>query len=419
MSSASRRSRTRDKSGILYAYEDGIRRISQRSSTDTIHRVDPDDARRLGVDVDTQFIRGLPELPVPASGQEKEDCGDPWPARFCERCGSPAWIGKLCERSICPRCWESWARNQATEITSKLKGRLSYEKAKLPKDRDLGIKAHHVTASVPHDFLMRRSDPLDAAFEIVKELLVEVGAFEGSIIYHPWRIAKEHRGDVLGHSSGSGEKTWADILGLIEKIGWPKVQEKYLVFAPHFHCIVLSRYVDGTITPAIEEQSGWVVHRIASDESGVSIGNLKDMASVAAYTLSHSGISETADGRMQAEYRYFGEVADFEPTDGVRRDAKAAVNAISEQVLGVRFGGGRCSESEQNVGNAGTGTGRDLPDHLDPDYCNGQFIEIDEAPEYLTDSDWIDGAPRSDELRSAWIYFLALGDRPPPPALPA
>lgn len=413
------RERTSSKSGILYAYEGGIRRVSRGPSPSLVDEVDADWARRQGVDVDGQFTESLPELPLPAGGEQNDDCGDPFPDSFCDRCGDPVYVGRVCGRTMCPRCWEHAVRDQAVEITARLKGRLSYEKAKLPEGKKLGLKPHHVVASVPHDFVTRRSDPLDAAYEVVKEMMVEVGANEGALVYHPYRIRKEYRGDVLGHESGDGDLTWKHILQLIEEIGFERVRQEYLVFNPHFHCLVLSRYViGGEMTANIHDRSGWVIHRIA-DDGGASIRDMFDMASVAAYSLSHAGNSETADGRMQTEYRYFGEVSNFEPTDGVRADAKRFVNAVSDTVLGMEFGQGRCPKPSKGVENSSSGD-EPIPDDLDPDelddeYCNGRRLPMRRAQEFLGDSEWVDGAPRSDQLVDAlqdWIELTAI--KPPP-----
>ena len=47
----------------------------------------------------------------------------------------------------------------------------------------------------------------------------------GYIVYHPYRIATEHRGAVNGHDSGDGSLTWKDVLLLIETEGWDAVRD--------------------------------------------------------------------------------------------------------------------------------------------------------------------------------------------------
>lgn len=440
-STTSRRGRTRQQSAILYRYAEGVRRLKHQDPVDLVDDVDQD-ARYLGVDLDAEFTNEPPRLPIPASGGAYHDCGDRKPLLFCDRCGKPHHVARRCWRSTCPECWESWAIQRGTEITAKLEARRAYEES--IRDGWDGWKFHHVVLSPPPGIELRRADALDAAVESAKLLCSEVGLDEGALVYHPWRIKEEHRGDVLGHSSGEGDMTWRHMLHRIERDGFEAVRDEYLVFAPHFHALGLSKHVTGgDMTEHLEEQSGWVVHRIADDD-GVSLGDIEALAAAATYSVSHAGVRETGRG-MDAAYRYFGTVANFEPREHIRERAFAAVAAVSETVLGVEPRGSRCGERVQvpavdadhqerirelaveaagnssSGGAAGSGGGGSK---VEIEACGGRLRSMADAPDRLRDGDWMDRAPHAAELPPAYREYLIveeqrdrehLGGGPPPP----
>lgn len=441
MSSTARRGRNRDQSGILYRYGEGVRRLKQTDPVDLVDEVEPSEARFLGVDLDVEFTSEPPRLPIPASGEPYHDCGDRQPLVFCDRCGEPHHVARRCRRSLCPECWESWAIKRGVEVAAKLEGRRAYEESKAPGWR--GWKQHHVMLSPPPGVEFRRADALDAAFESVKLLCGEVGLDEGAVIYHPWRIKEEYRGDVLGHSSGEGDITWRHILAMVESDGFDAVRDEYLVFAPHFHVLGLSKFVTGgELTEHLEASSGWVVHRIA-DDGGASVRDLEALCAATGYSLSHAGI--TASGRgMDATYRYFGQVANFEPADNVRARTYAAFAEVAETILGVTPRGGRCGEEVQvpavdadhqerirehardaaNASSGDSGGGADESRRVSIEDCGGRLRSMAEAPERLRDRDWMDRARNAAKLPSAYREFLSiearrdrehLGGGPPPP----
>lgn len=427
--SSARRSRTREKSNILYSappagdFEGGIRRVNQQdTSLGLIHEVEPSEVRSVGDETD--FTEPLPDLPIPASGDPYADCGEDQPLKFCDRCGKPKWIARRCRRAACPECWESWDGKATVEIASKINGRQRYENT----GPGANTWMHHVIISPPPEgYRMRSGQPLDQSFEVVKLILGEGGAFEGAIIYHPWRIKPEYRGEVLGHDSGGqGNLQWKHIIHMVEIAGWEAVRDEFLVFSPHFHAFCLSEYFH-LDTTRLQKKSGWVVHRV-EDDDGASIRELPDLCAAVAYSLSHAG------GRPgENRYRYFGETANFEPTPGIKADAKSALAAVSERVLGTGVGGtGRCGETLAELVEANDGeplnappapTGSPPPSveieaEGERDVCGGRDRPMGDAPEYLKDDEWRRGAPFAADLSSAHTEYIAIeasGKGPPPP----
>lgn len=253
----SARSRTREKGAVCFRYEqDGerthvrIARDIDASFTDAITTSEPD-AR--------DYSDALPELPLPGSGDLLDDCGEEIPALFCSGCGTPYDVGRTCRRSRCPRCWQSWAFNRAKSAAAKLQS-LAKERGK----RNGGTLKHHVTVSLRDSTRFNSKDPLGRGLEAVKALLGKVNVDTGYLVYHPYRIAPEYRGDVLGHESGDGDMTWKDILEKVEGDDWPweAVRNEFLTYSPHFHVIALSEFVDCTGVGEIEDETGAVIHRI-------------------------------------------------------------------------------------------------------------------------------------------------------------
>ena len=340
--STSSRSFTREKGAICFERDvDGeTRRVrlaqDEYPDLDSIDVEDPD-AR--------EYADALPELPLPGSGERYEDCGDGVPGWVCSDrgCGSVYEVGRTCRRSQCPRCWKSWDFHTSSTVAAKTDGYRRKEYA----SGNTNHKHHHLTVSFPASTRFDSEDPLGRGFEVVKLLLSQVNVSTGYIVYHPWRIAADHRGEVLGHDSGSGDLTWKDVLPLIDSEGWDAVREEYLTYGPHFHVLCTSEFVQGgAVSKAIEDKTGVVIERITGGDSSVSIYDLEDLASVTAYSLSHAGLAKDGDGGdWRAAYRPFGDVANVGVRASVEADVKSALRSVSGTVLGLEFPEPECSES--------------------------------------------------------------------------
>lgn len=396
-SGASTRSRSRDRAATLYRTDDGTLRMEAARSVNRWGQVEAP-----ALEADDDWNR-LPELPIPGRGDELDDCGDPLPVRFCRECGAPEWAGRTCGRSVCPRCWKAWDRDRTVTITSKLEGLRRYKEAQTG-DVWTGLKHHHITLSPPDGFAIRGEDELDRAKEIVKILLNEVGADTGAIIYHPYRLDEDKKADIWDDEDDG--LTWKEV---IERAGDMDDIRDLLSYEPHFHAVVLSPYViGGRMTEALERETGWVIERITKPGKNVSIGNVFDLARVTGYSLSHTGLREMPSGRTRAAYWYFGEVANFQPTQGVRDDMRNAFAAVSERILGEQFAG-VAKDVEPD------GDGDEAPDG--DDEHRHRNVPISRATGFMQSGPWRDQATRLGELRTALNYLAAMRPRPalPPP----
>lgn len=292
-----------------------------------------------------EYADALPELPLPGSGDRLADCGDDIHALFCTECGNPVEVGRTCRRSRCPRCWQSWDFKFAVNLAANLHGLAARRGAKRRK----AFYKHHITVS-PHDSTRFNSkDPIKRCLGALKMLLHQTGVDTGYFIYHPYRIAPEYRGDVLGHESGDGNMTWKDVLEKVEHPdwSWEAVKNEFLVYAPHFHVLCISDWVDGFVTEDIEDQTGVVIHRIVQErEDGKqkSLADLGELCRATAYSLSHAGLAyDDANDEHRAVVRPFGEVANFEVWDSVKGEVKAKMREVAPDVLGCDFAPPRCS----------------------------------------------------------------------------
>lgn len=355
--SASKRSNP-ERSALCFEFE----RDDEKVRVTVRRDIDPTEEKAITTsEPDARnFDDSVPEMRLSGSGSRLDDCGDRSKLNYCSSCGEPIESGRTCRRSMCPRCWQSWCLHRTISGASKIEGYRRYQVA----SRVPNPKYHHLVASLPNSFRVDSKNPIDRVIEILKVLLKKINVDSGMIIYHPYRIVEAYRGDVVGHDSGSGDMTWADVLSRIESDDWPweAIRDEFLTFAPHFHIIANSEFVQGgAVTEEIEEQTGIVFHRITQGaDSSVSLYDMEDLCSATAYSLSHAGLLWDEDNEeYRAVTRYFGEVANFDPAERVVSDIDDVTREISADVLGVDFRRGRCSEEVDDTiePNTSTGTG--------------------------------------------------------------
>lgn len=396
--SSLRPSSTRQKSGINYATDDGPK---QAKPSDVINKF-----RQLDAGKSDQFTDRLPDLPLPGTGGRRDDCGSDIP-RACSDCGEVTHVGRTCYRSRCPRCWKGWDRRRATKITAKLEALRRYRESK--RAGWDGWKFHHLVLSPPPGFKLNSDEPLQQTFDILKEVLAEIGVDTGALFFHPSKgPTKDDRG------------FWKHALPDGEEIGWPGMKEEHdLKYAPHFHGIVLSKFVETEhVVEAVEEATGWTIHRITkSEESDVSLYNDYDLARSVSYCLSHTGI-----GPNRAAYRYFGEVANFAAKPSIEREMDARVRSVAVNTLGLSYSAEACAV-ERDVTKTVTverwqekvdlaaahGGGEPEMELVEEEIettefteCDGRLIDVKAFPRLLNDREWMAAAPHAQATARAW-----------------
>lgn len=394
-----------DKSGISYGTDDGEKQANPSAVIGKFEETGGTGER---------FTDKLPEMEIPGFGELGDDCGDDIP-RFCADCGHTQSVGRTCYGWECPRCWKGADRKRSATATAKLEALRRYkETSEGPGWR--GYKFHHLTLSPPEGFALDSEEPLDRTFDLLKEVLAELGAETGMLVYHPFR-----------GEDGDDRGFWKNVLPDGEPQDWEPTRDD-LTHSPHFHAVVLAKHIDGGhVTKALEEQTGWVIERITKgDDSNVSIYDLHDLARVVTYCLSHAGV---IDGSNQ--YRYYGELHNFGANPNIERQADAAVRAVATNTLGLAYDSVACTtEREQTITklievreekvSMGAAHGSGEPELVEKeieetvvDDCEGRMMDIKNAPAFLTDDDWTEHAENVEQLRSAWRDWRGKIDEEP------
>lgn len=410
--SSDRPFRTNERSARTYATDDGMKRVNPDSLVAKFEATRSTD----------RHADYLPVLDLPGTGTQRSDCGDEIP-RFCADCGATSSVGRTCYAWTCPRCWRGAARKRATTITAKLEALRRYREASEgPGWR--GWKFHHLVLSPPDGYRLDADDPLAVTFDLLKEVLGEIGADTGVLVYHPFR-----------GEDGDDRGFWKDVLADGSSLDMDALREDAVTFSPHFHALVLAKHVPtAQFVGPVEEATGWVVNRITKADSDVSLYDLYDLGRAASYCLSHAGVTDGAN-----QYRYFGEVANFAATSAIEREADAVVRSVSVNTLGLPYDDVSCAveriktetttierpAEKINLGRA-HGAGGDVPmEEVEIEQevegrCDGRLLEIKNAPAFLTDGDWRAAAEHADQLAAAWREWRERIDgdpdeRPPDP----
>lgn len=285
----------------------------------------------------------LPELDLPGEqGLAQDDCGEDIPAFACldheddgnDGCGNSVYVGRSCASPVCERDWPAGVKDKVTRTAGKLEGlrRALYARYDGRKDIDF----NHVVASLP-SLLVDSENPLKRALLIIKTLLEEHWDIDGFVaIFHPYRIKKEYRKDQYEHGgeSGEGDMTWADVLSVD-----PEDRGQYIKFEPHFHTFFPAprRSFDYSVAEAVQEQSGWLFHRITKGkDSNVSVKNLDDLVNQLTYTYSHAGVMQNGD-RWELASRMKGDLHNCYAPDGIEDQVLASFCDAAPKLLGVKF----------------------------------------------------------------------------------
>ena len=330
-----------DQPSIIYAYDGGdeIRELS-RSTDGSLADVAQGGALiRPGDVIERESTKSkptnrLPELPLPGyDGITRDDCGEDIPAFACSDCGNPVYVGRTCGSPACERCWESAVKRKTVRLAGKLEGmrRMLYARHNGNKDIDF----NHVIASLP-DFAVDSKQPVERALKVLKTLLETQWGIDGfCAIMHSHRIKKEYRKDQYEHGgeSGEGTMTWKDVLTSDNP-------SKYIYFSPHFHIFfpAVRKSFDYSITEAVEDQTGWMFHRITKGEdSNVSVSNLDDLVHQVTYCFSHCGVNDWHANRKELTSRMKGDLHNCYIPDGVEDKCLASFCDAAPKLLGARF----------------------------------------------------------------------------------
>lgn len=222
------------------------------------------------------------DFTLPGRGEAKEGCGQiGFKACFHAVHGPKVPYRKFrqsCGRRDCPVCWESWAVEQALEITHR-----AWIGSQLLKK---GKPVHGILSPPPGTLAEESSveefrELRTMAYEVLKFIGYVHG---GAVVFHPWRCRNAEGAPIGGH--------------FLQADGIP-------VWGPHFHYIGPGWNVEGRVK-AMYEQTGWVFKRKRV------LNSEKAVYGVAHYALTHCGVDEHTQS-----YTWFG---DFSNSSQLMKD---------------------------------------------------------------------------------------------------
>lgn len=347
------------------------------------------------IDANADKYEMVPAGKLPGFGQKRDDCGDVVP-HFCDGCGKPQDVGRTCYQWDCPRCAPAAAYRRTVTAASKIE---SYRQQKTMERDGHSPKFHHLTITFKEHRPFRATDPQDLIFEVSKAMMDDLGVMGGILIQHDYRGEGDEEDD---------RGKWKE--RLFSGRSWEDVESE-LSHEPHIHAIVIADYIDGNACKAIwEDTDGVVVNRITQKEHPtVSLFDKEDLAGAISYALSHVSI----DDDNNAQYRYFGEVANHSAGKSVEKMIKGITRSVVPNTLDLNtaplhcdseYGGDVVEDDEYDLGGEPTphsdsnGSEPDSGGSKDTYHCRGKMRHISYAEYVLDDKNLLFEA----ELRDAY-----------------
>jgi len=332
---------------------ESVPQVSDVTNVDGTVGVSAEAMQEAGVSAPGGELPGL-SLPGFGDGPMQDYCGDR-ETHFCDECGETFPQQRRCGQSRCPECWESWVINQAETITKKVDTSARTRAAR--QGDGTAWHKHHVAIMPPQDW-RPAGDPqerMQATKEVIKKIIRDAWDAEGVAVYHGWSGSGygEHE-EIAPGVDDRGE--WPDRLDPQNR-EWEGDLKEELHKRPHFHAVVTAPRIEGgQITKRVEEETGWIISRIYDEETNRSISGEKDgpssdgemraLASVVTYVLSHGCIDTTGDRNQLQQVRVGSAWHDptVRATESVELSAKRAVRSVAPTTLGIPENRLKCDE---------------------------------------------------------------------------
>lgn len=368
---------------------------------------------------DVEYQRhGPPPLKLPGFGSSGDKCGEhiPEASYFCPDCGAVEQKKHICNQYDCPQHAAFAVRRRCAGWKDQpgVVARLGALRGLLDAKRDRDQFYHHIVLSPPEDFRFQSSDPLEAGFDLAREVLDQL-RLEGLVAYHPFRgVDEDHDHGDLGF--------WQQVL--FSGRDWYDDARPELTLEPHFHLVVAGPGVDLSDTERLEAETGWVINRITrGEDTNVSIYDDESLAAVTSYVLSHTGVTTNEAGQRRLAARLKGpHVADVDVAPKWARRHRANVYEAAEDTLDISppamscdnevpvervvdeepleqwldehpprssdrcdHGGSEGGLEDMTPGVNPVETTSDPPDEPDTEECDGRLRHISQADEILQD----------------------------------
>lgn len=328
-------------------------------------------------------------MTIPGMSERGANCGEWYPAEFCESCGAVHAGVSRCHQRGCPDCWATWTGNRAESIVRRL---TAYRFTKPP-----GVERRvvHAVASPPPGEVRTLAD-VGRYRRKAQERLKERGVRGGVMVFHGFRVKQ------------SVQETYRELRDAEAVDGglWQFVRENdrdwrsQTYWSPHFHVIGSSAEFD-----ADNGEDDWVIRRLSSADPLKSLADTAAYTSVAKmsrYILSHATFE--SDGVRAVSWFGALHATQFDPEAELSTGALATVERKAAEAVGT---------GPENL----LTTDSDEVPTCEEDGCEGELRAIWDAGRFLMDMDWCESVGREAEHRLAVAFEWAVGERQPPPGL--
>ena len=343
-------------------------------------------------------------MTIPGMGERGANCGEYYPAEFCEECGTVHAGVSRCQQRGCPDCWTTWTGNRTEAIVRRLTA--------LRWDREPGVRRRvvHATASPPPGEITSLAD-VKRYRQKAQERLKDAGVDGGVMVFHGFR-AKEETKEAFQAAKQANEEVQERMNasgGLWRFIRESDRDWRSLVYwSPHYHGLALAPEFEpdeADLAPAlggVEDAAGWVLER---HSTAARLDSLRDreayssVAKMARYILSHATFEK--GGTRAVSWFGAAHSTQFDPEEELSEGAMSVIDRVAGEIVGH-----------------GTDDGEEEPT-CEEEECDGPLRPIWDAGRFLGDRKWVDHVGREAEHRLAAAFEWAIGEARPPPGLRA
>jgi hypothetical protein len=326
---------------------------------------------------------------LPGMGERGANCGEWYPAEFCESCGTVHAGVSRCQQRGCPDCWATWTGNRAEAIVRRL---TAYRFSQPP-----GVERRvvHAVASPPPGEVRTLTD-VGRYRRKAQERLKQRGVRGGVMVFHGFRVKQEVK-ETYWELRDAGAVS-GGLWQFVRENGRDWRSQTY--WSPHYHVIGAALEFE-----ADDSEDDWVIRRLSSADSLRSLrddGAYTSVAKMSRYILSHATFEP--DGVRAVTW--FGELhsTQFDPEAELSAGALSVIERKAAEAVGRPVEDGAGSESDDER-------------RCEEDDCDGELHAIWDAGLFLMDMDWCESVGREAEHRLAVAFEWAVGERQPPPGL--
>lgn len=335
-------------------------------------------------------------MTIPGMGDRGTNCGEWYPAEFCEECGTVHPGVSRCQQRGCPDCWDTWTGERTEAIVRRLTA------LRLTRDAGVGRRVVHATASPSPGEVVSLED-VRRYRRRAQDHLRAAGVEGGVMVFHGFRATEDTKEayEAAQQANEEVQERMHAAGGLWQFIRESDPEWRDLVYwSPHFHVIGVAPEFE----PDAADADGWILERLSTADA---LGGLRDrpaytsVAKMARYILSHATFE--ADGMRAVSWFGVAHATQFDPEEELSDGALSVVERIAEEIVGegVAVDGAEeeptCEEEE----------------------CDGALRPIWDANLFLGDREWVDRVGREAERRLSTAFEWAIGETHPPPGMRA